>query len=176
MPFLVALLGALGVAVFWWYRLKYMGEAANDAADAVGRVQGYFRRNKLRKKAAVAPVAAIDDPVTAAVTLVMAIGSENAPVSELLEQRIRDEARAIAASEKKLTEAIVYAKWATNQVADVQVVVDQTAKFLVTKLDEPEKDELLAMLDRVVPRGERLRTYPDHVRRLRQKLGLEVER
>lgn len=129
MPFILAVLGAMAFAAVWWYRLKYMSEAANEVADAVGRVQGRFRRNKLRKKAAMAPITAIDDPVTAAVTVITAIGSEDTSVSEQLEHRVRAEARAIAASDKKLDEAVIYAKWATDQVADVQTVIDQAAKL-----------------------------------------------
>lgn len=176
MPFLLAILGALGVAAIWWYRLKYMSEAANEAADAIGKVRGHFRRGKLRKKAALAPVSAINDPVVAAATVIAAIAAEDAPVSAALEQRIRSEVGEIAASEPKLDEAVIYAKWATDQVADVSTVIDQTARFLAPRLNEAEKEDLLSMLDRAVPRDERSPSYPQHVRRLRQKLGLEVPR
>ncbi|RUT96913.1 hypothetical protein EOD12_28805, partial [Mesorhizobium sp. M7A.T.Ca.TU.009.02.1.1] len=33
MPFLIAILGVLGAAAFWWYRMKAMNEAARDVAD-----------------------------------------------------------------------------------------------------------------------------------------------
>ncbi|MDH6231447.1 hypothetical protein M2281_002019 [Mesorhizobium soli] len=160
MPFLLAILGALGIAAIWWYRLKYLSEAANEAADAIGRVQGHFRRKELRKKAALSPISAINDPVVAAVTVITAIAAENVPVSKALEERIRAEAREIAASKKKLDEAVIYAKWSTDQVADVPTVIDQTAKFLTSRLDESEKEDLLQMLDRVVLRGERQAEYP----------------
>jgi len=176
MHIVIAILGAMGIAVFWWYRLKFMSEAASEAADAVGRVQGHFRRNKLRKKAAIAPITAIDDPVTAAITIIAAIASEDAPLDEAMEQRLRGATAEIADTGKKVDEAVGYAKWATNQVADVQGVIDHAGRFLATKLDEPEKRELVAMLDRVVPRGQRTQVYPDRVRRLKQKLGLEVDR
>ena len=58
MHILLAVLGIMGAAAFWWYRIKYMSEAAGEVADTVGRVRGKMRRDKLRKKAAVAPVAA----------------------------------------------------------------------------------------------------------------------
>jgi hypothetical protein len=176
MPFLLAILGLMGAAAFWWYRIKFMSEAASEAADAIGRVQGQLRRNKLRKKAAIAPVSAIDDPVTAAVTVIMAIAAENMPVSAALEQAIRAEAGVIAGSQKKLDEAVIYAKWATDQVADVPTVIDQAAKLLASKLDASEKDELMDMLARVVPPRERQANYAKHARRLRRRLGLEIER
>ena len=55
MPFLIAILGVLGAAAIWWYRMKAMNEAAREVADVVGRVQGNIRRKKLRKQAALSP-------------------------------------------------------------------------------------------------------------------------
>ena len=72
MHIVLAVVGLIGAAAFWWYRLKYMSDAANEAVDAVGRVQGHFRRGKLRKKSALAPISAIDDPVIAAATIMAA--------------------------------------------------------------------------------------------------------
>src|SRR4029079_3745560 len=125
MPILIAVLGVLGAAAFWWYRVKHMGQAAGEIVDAVGRAQGTLRRGALRKKAALAPITAIDDPVTAAATGIMAIAAEGVPVSDALIARIREEIRGVAANDKKLDEAVIYAKWASDQVADVPVVIDR---------------------------------------------------
>ncbi|WP_246665996.1 hypothetical protein [Aquamicrobium sp. LC103] len=170
----MAILGLLGVGAIWWYRLKFMKEAAGEVADAVGRVQGNLRRNKLRKKAALAPVTAIDDPVTAAATVVMAIAAEDVVVSDALEKRVRNKISAIAASEKALDEAIAYAKWASNQVADVPTVIDKTALLLKSRLDEGEKEQLLAMVLSVTPPDERHALFRRRVEQLQRKLGLEV--
>ena len=168
--------GLLGVAAFWWYRLKIMSEAAGEVADAVGRVRGSFRRSKLRKKAALAPVTAIDDPVTAAATVLLAIAAEDAVVSEALEMRVRTEIGAIVANEKHLEEAIVYAKWATNQVADVPRVIDKSTELLKPRLDEREKEQLVAMVLSATLPGERHAMFKQRVEQLRRKLGLEVTR
>ncbi len=127
MHILLAVIGIFAAAAFWWYRLKYMSEAANEVADAVGRVRGNLRRNTLRRKAAIAPVTAIDHAVTAAATVVMAIAAEDRPVSDVLETRVREQIETVADGEKQLDEAIAYAKWASDQVADVQTVIDRTA-------------------------------------------------
>ena len=89
MPFLIAILGVLGAAAFWWYRMKAMNEAAREVADVIGRVQGSVRRKKLRKQAALSPLTAIDDPVVAAATLITAIVSENGPILPQREAVIR---------------------------------------------------------------------------------------
>ena len=36
MHILLAILGIMGAAAFWWYRFKYMSEAAGEGADARG--------------------------------------------------------------------------------------------------------------------------------------------
>lgn len=174
MHILLAVIGIFAAAAFWWYRLKHMSQAANEVADAVGRVRGNLRRNTLRKKAAIAPVTAIDHPVTAAATVVMAIAAEDRPVSDVLETRVREQIETVADSEKQLDEAIAYAKWASDQVADVQTVIDRTADFLKPLLDVAEKEQLVAMVLAATPVAQRHHMFRQRVERLRRKLGLET--
>ncbi|MDX8467892.1 hypothetical protein RFM26_19540 [Mesorhizobium sp. VK23B] len=130
MPFLIAILGLLGAAAIWWYRLKAMNEAASEVADVIGRVQGNIRRKKLRKQAALSPLTAIDDPVVAAATLITAIVSEHGPILPQREAVLREVIAQIAASPKKTDEAVVYAKWAASQIDDTTIVIDKLAPFL----------------------------------------------
>ncbi|MDX8478180.1 hypothetical protein RFN28_06755 [Mesorhizobium sp. VK24D] len=175
MPFLIAILGLLGAAAIWWYRLKAMNEAANEVADVIGRVQGNIRRKKLRKQAALSPLTAIDDPVVAAATLITAIVSEHGPILPQREALLREVIAQIAASQKKTDEAVVYAKWAASQIDDTTIVIDKLAPFLRERLDPNERDDLLRMLNRVAQGGEQsLRIADQRMLRLRQKLGFEV--
>ncbi|MDX8495728.1 hypothetical protein RFN29_29655 [Mesorhizobium sp. VK22B] len=175
MPFLLAVLGLLGAAAIWWYRMKAMNDAAREVADVVGRVQGNIRRKKLRKQAALSPLTAIDDPVVAAATLITAIVSEQGPILPQREAALREVISPIAQSPKKTDEAVVYAKWAASQVDDTTIVIDKLAPFLRERLDPHERDDLLRMLNRVAQGGEqRLRIADQRMLRLRQKLGFEV--
>lgn len=173
MHIVVAIIGILGAAAFWWYRMQGIGQAASEVADVAGRVRGQFRRNAMRKKAAVAPVTAIDDPVVAAATIVMAIAAEDQLVTPEIEARVRKEIAPITDTEK-LEEAMIYAKWATDQVADVQTVIDKAAAFLCERLSTDEKEQLVAMVDAAAVKAERHPMYPKRIERLRQKLGLVV--
>ncbi|MBZ9908897.1 hypothetical protein FJ872_20265 [Mesorhizobium sp. B2-5-9] len=175
MPFLIAVLGVLGAAALWWYRMKAMNDAAREVAEVVGRVQGNIRRKKLRKQAALSPLTAIDDPVVAAATLITAIVSEDGPVLPRREAIIREVISQIAAGPKKTDEAVVYAKWAATQIDDTTIVIDKLAPFLRERLDPNERDDLLQMLNRVAQGGEQSLKIPDQrMLRLRQKLGFEV--
>lgn len=174
MPFLLAILGVLGAAAFWWYRMKAMNEAARDVADVVERVQGNIRRKKLRKQAALSPLTAIDDPVVAAATLITAIVSENGPVLPQREAVIRSVISEIA-DKKKTDEAVVYAKWAAAQIDDTTIVIDKLAPFLRERLDVAERNDLLQMVNRAAQGGEKkLEIADQRILRLRQKLGFEV--
>ncbi|MES0200275.1 hypothetical protein [Mesorhizobium sp. M0011] len=174
MPFLIAILGVMGAAAFWWYRMKAMNEAARDVADVVGRVQGNIRRKKLRKQAALSPLTAIDDPVVAAATLITSIVSEDGPILPQREAVIRAVISEIA-DKKKTDEAVVYAKWAAAQVDDTTVVIDKLAPFLRERLDVAERNDLLQMVNRAAQGGEkRLEISDQRILRLRQKLGFEV--
>ncbi|ESX07555.1 MULTISPECIES: hypothetical protein [unclassified Mesorhizobium] len=175
MPFLIAILGVLGAGAFWWYRMKAMNEAAREVADVVGRVQGNIRRKKLRKQAALSPLTAIDDPVVAAATLIMAIAAEHGPILPKRETVIREVISQIADNQKKTDEAVVYAKWAAAQIDDTTIVIDKLAPFLRERLDPHEREDLLQMLDRVAKSGEQsFKVADQRMLRLRQKLGFEV--
>jgi uncharacterized tellurite resistance protein B-like protein len=174
MPFLIAILGVMGAAAFWWYRMKAMNDAAREVADVVGRVQGNIRRKKLRKQAALSPLTAIDDPVVAAATLITSIVSEDGPILPQREAVIRSVISEIA-DKKKTDEAVIYAKWAAAQVDDTTVVIDRLAPFLRERLDVAERNDLLQMVNRAAQGGEkRIEISDQRILRLRQKLGFEV--
>ncbi|TIY04760.1 MAG: hypothetical protein E5V22_10075 [Mesorhizobium sp.] len=160
MHILIAAIGLLGAAAFWWYRMKAMNDAAREVADVVGRVQGNIRRKRLRKQAALSPLTAIDDPVVAAATLITAIVSENGPVLPQREAAIRSMISEIA-DDKKTDEAAV--------------VIDKLAPFLRERLDVTERNDLLQMVNRAAQAGEQpLKISDQRILRLRQKLGFEV--
>lgn len=174
MHILLAALAILGGVGLWWYRIKMMNEAANDAADIIGRVRGNIRRKKIRHQNEMSPLTTIDDPVVAAATLISAILSDDVPLTPEREAALRKEIEPIV-QEGKLDEAIVYAKWASGQIDDAAVVIDKLGPFLRDKLNEKERHDLLAMIRRSsVAAGPGLPTLEPRMRRLRQKLGLET--
>lgn len=174
MHILVIVLGLLGGAAFWWYRVRYMSEAAGEVVDAVGRVRGSFRRKKLRQQAGLSPLAAIDDPVVAAATLIAAVASEGVPMTPVREDALNAAIKGIADA-GKADEAIIYGTWAASQIGDANVVIDKLAPFLRDRLDESERHHLLEMTGDVAAAGGDLPPQQDrHMQRLRQKLGFQI--
>ena len=175
MHIIIAIVGLLGAGAFWWYRLKYMGQAANEVVDKIGSVRGSIKRKKLRKQASLSPLTAVDDPVIAAATLVIAIAADDMPLGEAREAALR-EAIAGISSPAKADEALIYGKWAADQIDDTVVVIDKLSPMLRDRLDDGEKEELLDMVAAVlsVDSGNRPPLAAQRIRRLRQKLGLET--
>jgi|GEM_PF-5823854 len=91
MHILIALVGILGVAAVWYWRLKAIKETTDDVSDMAGRAWGKWKRYKFRKKAEAAPVEAVDDPVAASVIMMMAVAAEERPLTQTVETAIRDE-------------------------------------------------------------------------------------
>ena len=174
MHILIAIAGILAAGAFWWYRMQYMGKAAGEVADAIGHVRGNMRRNALRKKSALSPITAIDDPVVAAATVILSIATEDTHLTDELESSLRMQINEISGSERATDEAVVYAKLASAQVADVPIVIDKTSALLKTKLSDNEKEDLLLMVDKVAMPESRHALYPRRMELLRRKLGLIV--
>ncbi|WP_018430295.1 hypothetical protein [Hoeflea sp. 108] len=174
MHILIILLGLLGGAAFWWYRIRYLSEAASEVADAVGRVRGSVRRKQLRKQAELSPLATIDDPVVAAATLIIAIVTEGMAIAPDRENVIRSAISEIA-NVGKADEAVIYGKWAASQIDDANVVIDKLGPFLRDCLNESERHHVLDMIRDVAAAGGSLPPLLDRrVQRLRQKFGFQV--
>ncbi|MGO4838157.1 hypothetical protein AB4144_38520 [Rhizobiaceae sp. 2RAB30] len=174
MPLFFIVVG-LVVAVLWWYRRKMMKEAANDAAEVLGRARRAVRGEKQRKlNGGASSLSPIDDPVVAAATLLASIASDGVALAPQREAVLRKEISAIAAGGKS-DEAVDYGLWAAGQVGDAAQVIDRLAPFLRDHLDETEKADLLMMIRRVATAsGPSLSMLEPRMHRLRQKLGVVV--
>lgn len=175
MHIVLAFIGLLGAGLFWWYRLKMLGDAASDVVDGVGRARGYFRRQKIRKQNEHSPLTAISDPVLAAATVIYAIISEDVPHSDSHVEAVRSVIADISDA-AKAEEAVIYAKWATNQIGDVMIVINKTSPLLRQQLNDVEKQELVAMVGEAAAAVQISPQYGQRVRKLKQKLGLEIDR
>lgn len=171
MPYIIALLGLIGGAAFWWYRLRVVKDAASEAVDAAGRIRGAYRRHRIRTKNEMAPLTAIDDPITAAATVILSIVSEDDPAGEVRVEALSSELARVSDA-GRAEEALIYARWAIGEVVQTTTVIDKISPFLRTALNDAEKADLLAMLDRVAGTGAMPVQYRDRVSRLRVKLGM----
>ena len=176
MPFLLLLLSAAAGAAFWWWRLKAMGEAASEIHDAAGKVIGKYKRNRFRKKVEGSPLTAVQDPVAAAVIMMMAVAQEEGPLDEAAEAAIRREA-VETMGQANPTEVMIFAKWVAGNVVDANDVSYAYRKLWGDSLDEAQRRDLIAMVRRIASlKGGPSQTQRAKLEKLGERLGFQQGR
>jgi len=176
MHILIAILGVLGIAAFWYYRMKSVSGAAEEIIDAAERARGAFRRKRFKNKAEAATIDAIKDPRTAATVLLVAIASADGRMSEKAETAIREAMQNVFEVEKP-EEELIFAKWAAADVVDLNNLVTRLGRVWVEKLDLDERRQLYELAVRIAS----VEREPDDLmlsalQRLRDRLDLATPR
>jgi hypothetical protein len=171
MHILLGLLAVLGGAAFWYWRLKAVKEAADDVTAMAGRAWGQWKRYKFRLKAEASPVEAVDDPLAAAVIMMIAIASEEHPLTPAAEAAIRDQLVKIAGIADP-TELMVFGKWVASHVEDANNVSLRYAKLWLRELKPSEREDLLKMVRRVAAADGEVTARQQHkIAKLRERLA-----
>jgi len=174
MHILLALAGILGGIAFWWWRFKMVHEATSEMTDAAGRVWGKYKRYKFRKKVEASPVDAVDDPVAAAVVMMLAVAQEEGPLKPETEAAIRKEAQETMGADDP-TELMVFGKWVASHVEDANNVSLRYAKLWTGALSHEERRDLVAMVDRAAgASGPLSANQLKKITKLGERLGLTI--
>ncbi len=144
MHILLSILGLLGGAAFWYFRLKTMSEAGAEVVDHIGRAQGKYRRNQRRKFAAQSPVAAIDAPLIAAATLLYTL-METHPTTPAQDDEVTKLLSGKAGA-AEVEEAVIYGKWVQGQDVPENKAVPLLCEHLLDWLDDEELDDFEKMV------------------------------
>ena len=173
MHIILGLVAILGVAAAWYWRFKAIKETADDVTDMAGRAWGKWKRYKFRTKAEAAPVEAVDDPVAAAVIMMMAIASEEHPLTQAAEAAIRGEVtKTMGIAEP--TELMVFSKWVASHIEDANNVSLRYAKLWMRDLSESERADFVKMVRRVAAvDGEVSARQQSKIAKLNERLGLK---
>lgn len=165
------ILAILGGAALWWYANRAARGQSGQASRRLGPPEG---QKRLAARGAHAALAAIDDPVVAAATLLVAISTDDVPFSPERETTLR-EVLAEIADAAKVDGAVTHAKRAAGEIDEATIVIDSLAPLLASRLDDGEKEGVIRMLRRVATSpGPSLPALEQRVRRLKQKLGLQI--
>jgi len=171
-PVLVAILGALAAAAFWYYRMRTVAHVADEAIDAAQRLRGTFRRRRFLRKAESSPVEAVEDPAAAAVALLIALASCRGPMSPVAEEAIRAEMRDVMAL-PKADETFIFARWVADHANDPNDLVRRFSKLWLGALQPSERADLLDMASRIAAaEGGPTAEQTGCLRLLRERLGL----
>jgi DNA-binding transcriptional regulator of glucitol operon len=172
MHIVLGILAVLGGAAFWWYRMKHVADAASEVSDAAGRAWGKYKRYKFRKKAEASPVEAVEDPVAAAVVMMMAMIREEGELTPQIEDVIRREAQSVMRVDDPV-ELMTFAKWVVGHVQDANSVSLRYSKLWANALTRAERVELVDMVERATAAAAPLtRNQEVKLSKLRERLGL----
>jgi len=151
-PVLLTILGILGAAAFWYYRMRDVGRAAGEAVDTVERLRGNFRRRRFRQRAESSPVAAVEDPAAAAVAMLIKLASGPGRLSPEAETAIRDQMRDVMALPQP-DETFIFARWVADHANDPNDLVRRFSKLWMAQLQAGERSDLYDMASRVAALG-----------------------
>lgn len=172
MPILVAIATALGLAAFWYYRLRDVGRAAHEVVDVAQRARGAYRRKRFRNKVESSPVAAVDDPAAAAAAFLISLAASRGSLTSRAEAAIRGEMRDVMAV-PNVDEAFVFARWVADHVHDPGDLSLRFSKLWIGQLQPAERADLYAMASRIAAvDGEPTDLQIGCLRALHVRLGL----
>jgi hypothetical protein len=176
MHIILAILAVLGGAAFWWWRLKALGDAANEVTDMAGRAWGRHKRKKFLKKVDDSPLEVIDDPATAAAVLMHVMANEDGPAGPDAEATIRHEITETMAVADP-TEMFTFSKWTASHATESSALMMRYAPIWQESLNAREKQDLVAMMERVCAVTSKGTPTPQQklrLKKLQQRLGLPV--
>lgn len=173
---LFGILGLIAAAAFWYWRIKAVGEVANEVHDVAGRLWGRHKRRKFLGKVNDSPLEVIDDPATAAVILMNVIANEDGVPGHIAEAAIKKEVEGQMGISDSM-EILTFGKWTANHAPDSNTVILRYGKLWSENLSVKEREELLAMISRICDLPGATNPAANKTSRqtkLRQRLGLPV--
>ncbi|PVE25982.1 hypothetical protein DC522_01720 [Microvirga sp. KLBC 81] len=172
MPVLLAILGMLGAAAFWYYRLRDVGHVAGEVIDAAQRARGTYRRKQFRKKAESSAIEAVDDPAAAAVAMLIGLASERGDLSLAAEEAIKAEMQHVMGL-PNIMETFTFAEWVAGHATDPNTLSLKFSKLWVAALEDAQRADIYDMAKRVTEAdGEPTASQIGALRALRDRLGL----
>lgn len=172
MPILLAVIGALGAAAFWYYRLRDVGHAAGEIVDVAQRARGAYRRKKFRNKAESSPIEAVEDPAAAAVAMLIGLASERGSLSIPAEEAIKAEMQHVMGL-PNIVETFTFAKWVAGHATDPNTLSLKFSKLWLAALEPSQREDIYEMARRVIEAdGEPTVSQTGSLRTLRDRLGL----
>ena len=150
MHILSALGAAIGVALFFLWRMQQASNAVRDVASAAGEVQGLFRRWSWRRRANVNPLDMVDDPREAATAMMVVVaqtdgaltGKERGTIMALVSEHF-------GATSRQAEELLARGRWLVQNSVDASEVFRRLAPSIRKSCNSSEREDLIAMLKTV---------------------------
>lgn len=147
MPILIAVIGALSAALFWYYRMKAAKEAATELLDVANDVRLAARRFGYKRRTKTHPTDTVDDARLAAAGIVAAIASMSGYLEKSqIEEMTRQFKATFDTSPKDAVEITTFGRWISTQCQSNSEAVRRLSK----RLYELAGPEALPDLERII--------------------------
>ncbi len=171
MHILLAVLAILGGGAFWWFRMRNIADAASDVHDVAGKAWGKYKRAKFRKKVNDSPLEAVQDPMAAALVMLLSIAKADGPVTNRAETLITRFATEDMQADDA-TELLTFSNWVVGHVVDANDVARRYSKLWGNALNLEERRQFFEMARRVAEvDGAVTHTKEAILSRLKERLG-----
>ncbi len=148
---IIAVIAGIG---FWWWRIQQARDAAATAIDLAGKAKGAISRARFKSKAGSSVLAGVEDPGTAAATLLYSLSAMKRPVSLSDEDRIDALLERVCRMNKRdRADALAFAAWAAVQVADTNEIIRRFLPLWDRALEEEQRRELISMALEIAEAG-----------------------
>ncbi|WP_299625485.1 TerB family tellurite resistance protein [Pelagibius sp.] len=174
MHILLGILGVVGVALFWYWRMRNAATAAREVVEIADDMRAAVRRFGYRRKANQNPLDGIEDPRLAAAGILAAFANMDGALSREEIDAI-DEAcgKAFACSAEDARQIGAYGRWLVQQSAgNMDEVIRRLARNLIGQLTAEERGQLLATIREIaeIEDGALSDAQEDSFRRLEHQL------
>jgi uncharacterized tellurite resistance protein B-like protein len=174
MAILLAILGAVGGAIFWLWRIQQAAHIARDVADAAEGLANLPRKMRFKHKAGKQGVDHIDDPREAAAALIYGAAKCAGEVST--EQRAAIEADIVALFEIEdefASELLARAAWHVSALIDPLNAVNKLTDKLAQRVDRKDLADLAVLIENAVQRsGSPLPDQVHYISKFKRRAGL----
>jgi uncharacterized tellurite resistance protein B-like protein len=174
MHIILGILSAVGFLAYLLYRANQAAEVGQALGDAASDGRSWVRRFFWRRKSAVDPVRAIDDPRLAASVMMHVIAKCEGDLSETEKTVILTQMRdVLELTEAQAKEMQAQARWLTADVKDETTFLRRASSAIHSRCDDREKRQLIDMLRAVAEIDDGAsELQADAIDRLQHDLGL----
>jgi uncharacterized tellurite resistance protein B-like protein len=150
MHILAAIGAALGVGLFFLWRMQQASNAVRDVANAAGEVHGLFRRWSWRRRANVNPLDLVDDPREAATAMMVIVAqTDGALTGKERGVILAQVSEHFGATSRQGEELLARGRWLVQHSVDVGEVFRRLAPSIRKFCGAKEREDLIAMLNAV---------------------------
>lgn len=154
MPFIIVLLGLIGVAYFWINRARNAADATRELTGVAQDVMAAARRFGFRRKLNTHPVDGLEDPdVAMAAAGIAFLELGGLPTSEQQDALIISLQHHLGQSHNKAEEALILGRWLVAECGGAQPGLTRIARRLFKLKGVTGFEPLMAVLKDVAATG-----------------------